>query len=275
MARLVVGHHALLVVGDHPARLHAGHHPLERRLEVASSRSLSRRSRPAKMAASLQMLARSAPVRPLVWRATSSRSMSSASGLPLRVHAEDLLAPREVGRGHEDLAVEATGPQQRGVQLVEQVRGARSPPARRRPPKPSSSTSSWLSVWSFSPDDVVAARGADRVELVDEHDRRRGLARLAEQPPDARRAEAREHLHERRRGLREEPGVGLVGHRLGQQRLARAGRAVEQDPLRAPWRRAAGTARGRAGTPRPRAARPWPPRRRPRRPSRSSPRTAA
>ena len=52
--------------------------------------------------------------------------------------------------------------------------------------------------------DVVAARGADRVELVDEDDRRRVLARLAEQAPDARRAEAGEHLDERRRRLREE-----------------------------------------------------------------------
>ena len=34
VARLVVGHHALLVLGDHAARLHAGDHALERGLEV-------------------------------------------------------------------------------------------------------------------------------------------------------------------------------------------------------------------------------------------------
>ena len=44
--------------------------------------------------------------------------------------------------------------------------------------------------------------------------------------------EAREHLHERRRRLREELRAGLVRDRLRQQRLARARRAVQQDPLR-------------------------------------------
>ena len=36
VAGLVVGDHPLLVLGDHPARLHAGDHPLERGLEVAA-----------------------------------------------------------------------------------------------------------------------------------------------------------------------------------------------------------------------------------------------
>ena len=79
---------------------------------------------------------------------------------------------------------------------------------------------------------VAGARCADRVELVDEHDRRRVLARLVEELPDARGAEAGEHLDEGRRALRVEGRAGLVGDGLGQQRLPRSRRAVEEDALR-------------------------------------------
>ena len=60
----------------------------------------------------------------------------------------------------------------------------------------------------------------------------RALRAIAEQAPDPGGAEADEHLDERRRGLGEELGVGLVRGRLGEQRLAGAGRAVQQDALR-------------------------------------------
>ena len=79
---------------------------------------------------------------------------------------------------------------------------------------------------------VAAAGLADRVELVDEDDRRRVLARLVEQLADPRRAEAGEHLDERRGALRVEARARLVRDRLRGQRLAGAGRAVEEDPLR-------------------------------------------
>jgi hypothetical protein len=39
------------------------------------------------------------------------------------VDLEDRLAAGDVGRGDEDLAIEAPGPQQRRVELVEQVGG--------------------------------------------------------------------------------------------------------------------------------------------------------
>ena len=79
---------------------------------------------------------------------------------------------------------------------------------------------------------VRAALAADGVDLVDEDDRRVVLTRDLEQPPDARGAEAGEHLDERRGRLRVEVRARLVGDRLGQQRLAGAGRAVEQDAAR-------------------------------------------
>ena len=80
--------------------------------------------------------------------------------------------------------------------------------------------------------DVGAAGGADRVELVDEEDRRGVLAGLLEEAPDPGGAEAGEHLDERGGRLAEEVGAGLVRDRLGEHRLAGAGRAVQEDPLR-------------------------------------------
>ena len=42
--------------------------------------------------------------------------------LVARVHVEDPLASTPIRRGHEDLAVEATRPQERLVELLEHVR---------------------------------------------------------------------------------------------------------------------------------------------------------
>src|SRR5207248_8158095 len=75
---------------------------------------------------------------------------------------------------------------------------------------------------------VAGALRADRVELVDEHDRRRVLARLGEELADARRTEAGEHLDERGRARGIEVRTRLVRDRLREQRLAGAGRAVQE-----------------------------------------------
>ena len=97
-----------------------------------------------------------------------------------------------------------------------------------RSSKPSISTSSWLSVWSFSRERSKPRLQADRVELVDEDDRRRVLLRDREQAADARRAEAGEHLDERARGLAEEVCAGLAARRPWRAASCRcrAGRAA-------------------------------------------------
>src|SRR4029079_18160871 len=83
---------------------------------------------------------------------------------------------------------------------------------------------------------AVEARAApahtDRVELVDEDDRRRVLARLVEKLADAGGAEAGEHLHERRRALRVERRARGMSDSLGEQRLPGPGRPVDEDALR-------------------------------------------
>ena len=147
------------------------------------------------------------------------------------VDVEDREAARDVGRRDEDLTVEAAGPQERGIELVEQVRRGHDDDAvagREAVHLDEQLVQRLLALGVV----VAAAPAADGVELVDEDDRGRGLARLVEQPPDAGGAQAGEHLDERRGGLREELGAGLVRGGLRQQRLARARRAVEQDALR-------------------------------------------
>ena len=106
------------------------------------------------------------------------------------------------------------------------------------------------------------AAHADGVELVDEDDRGRVLARLLEELADAGGAEAGEHLDERGGALRVEGRARGVRDRLREQRLAgaRAGRRGGCPSGRA--RRAGRTARVAGGSRRPPAARRRPPRRR-------------
>ena len=69
--------------------------------------------RPAKIAASLQRFARSAPVSPAVCRAIMAEVDVGGERLVARVHAEDRLATGDVGRGDEHLSIEAAGTEKR------------------------------------------------------------------------------------------------------------------------------------------------------------------
>ena len=149
VAGLVEGDHAALVLGQHAARLHAGHDPLERAVEVllverAAVRRGRRRSRPR-------------------WRcwpgrrrsgprsgARSSTGRRSSTGL-LRVWTFRIASrPVDVGRrrrgsgGRSAPGAAAPGRASRAGWTP------RSRPARRCEAKPSISTSSWLSVCSRS-----------------------------------------------------------------------------------------------------------------------------
>ena len=75
---------------------------------------------------------------------------------------------------------------------------------------------------------AVAAHGVD---LVDEDDAGRALLALLEQVADAAGADADEHLHEVGARNREERNVRLARNRAGQQGLARARRADQQNSL--------------------------------------------
>ena len=152
--------------------------------------------------------------------------------LPARVHLEDRLAAGQIRRGHEDLAIEASRPQQCGVEVLEPVRSAHHDHLVAVAEAVELDEQLVQRLVLLAVEAATGARHADGVELVDEDDRGRVLPRLLEELADPRRAEAREHLDERRGALRVEVGARLVGDGLGEQRLARAGRPVEEDALR-------------------------------------------
>ena len=70
------------------------------------------------------MFARSAPVRPEVWRASSARSTSAASGLPRVCTRRIASRPARSGGADVHLPVEAAGAKQRRVEVLEPVRRA-------------------------------------------------------------------------------------------------------------------------------------------------------
>ena len=143
------------------------------------------------------------------------------------VDLEDQLAVADVRRGDVDLAVEAARAQQRRVELVEQVgRRDHDDPAGRV--EAVHLDQQLVERLVLLAGDVHPPLAADGVELVDEDDRRLVLAGDPKQPADAGGAEAGEHLDERRGRLGVEAGARLVGDGLRQQRLAGAGRSVEQ-----------------------------------------------
>jgi hypothetical protein len=104
-----------------------------------------------------------------------------------------------------------------------------------RPEKPSISGEDLvqrLLLLARAADRHLAARAPDRVDLVDEDDRRRVLARLLEEVAHSRRADADDHLDELRGAHGEERHPGLAGDRLRQQGLPGARRADQQHTLR-------------------------------------------
>ena len=229
VAGLVVGDDALLVLVQHPARLHARDHALERAVEVLVVDPLraAARGEDRGLVADVREVGAGQAARLL----GDEREVDFPERLLAGVHAEHAFAPAHVRRRDEHLAVEAPRAQQRRVELVEQVRRGDHDhaPARGEAVHLDQQLVERLVLLAG---DVHPAPAADGVELVDEDDRRFVLAGDREQPADARGAEAGEHLHERRRRLREELRAGLVRDRLRQQRLAGPRRAVQEDPLR-------------------------------------------
>jgi hypothetical protein len=150
------------------------------------------------------------------------------------VQAQDLQAAVDVGVVDHDLPVEAAGAQERGIEDV----GAVGRPhhdeaaiAREAVHLDEDLVEGLLTLVVALPD-AGSALATGGVELVDEDDRRRGFACLAEQVADARCSDADERLDEVRAREREKRGVGFAGDGLREQRLAGARRPDQQDALR-------------------------------------------
>ena len=138
-----------LVLVERARRLHAGHDPLERVVEVALGDQSGARERAAVIAASLQMLASSAPVRPAVRRAILLEVDVSSSGLSRVCTPRIARRPLTSGGETKIWRSKRPGRSSAGSSFSSRFDAAITttwPPAA----KPSSSTSSWLSVCSRS-----------------------------------------------------------------------------------------------------------------------------
>ena len=226
--------------------LRAGHHPVDGRLDVGLPITSGRRRRAASRAASFIRLARSAPVKPGVRRASTSRSHVGSSGLPLACTSRIALRPSRSGAVDDDLAVEAAraaaGPG-RGCRAGWWPAIRITPCRRVEAVHLDEQLVERLLPLVVAAAEAGAAVAADGVDLVDEDDGRRLRLGLLEQVADAAGADADEHLDEVGARDREERHAGLAGHGPGEQRLAgarAARRAARPSGILAPiaWNRA-------------------------------------
>ena len=173
-------------------------------------------------------------MKPGVPAASVSRSMSRVERLALRVHLEDLAAAVPVGPVDDDLAVEAAGAEQRGVEDVGPVRGGDQDDVvlHLEAVHLDEQLVQRLLALVVAAAETGAAVAADGVDLVHEDDAGARLLGLLEEVAHARGADADEHLDEVGAGDGEERHARLAGDRAREERLAGAGRAVEQHALR-------------------------------------------
>eukprot|EP00962_Isochrysis_galbana_P021853 scaffold6456_cov98-Isochrysis_galbana.AAC.4 len=166
-----------------------------------------------------QISVMSAPEKPSVRSAYSSRCTSSSSG-DRRVHASKILTRhawsgsgrvehvRPVGGGDDEDRLLGADTVDLGQDLVDDPIAGLAPAGPTRP-----------------------ARLGDRVDLVKKQNARRGTTGLVEELPHVGLGLAEPHGEEFRALDRDEVRLDLVGDGLGHQRLAAAGRAVQQDAL--------------------------------------------
>ena len=167
--------------------------------------------------------------------------------------AQDVGASGGVRRRHVDQPLEAAGPQQRGVDQLGPVRRADHDDVAQRLRA--------VQLGEQGGDDAVgdpgvrrlAAARRQRVDLVEEHERGSGVRGSAEQLAD--RPLGLAHVLVEQLGALDGEHVELAGagERAQQERLAAAGRAVDEHAARRRRRRAGRTSRGSAAaTARPR-----------------------
>ena len=149
------------------------------------------------------------------------------------VDLEDLLAALAVGAVDGDLAVEAARAQQRRIEDVGAVGGRDQDDVvvHLEAVHLHQELVQRLLALVVTAAHAGAAMAADGVDLVHEDDAGGVLLGLLEEVADAAGADADEHLDEVRAGDREERDARLAGDGAGEQRLAGAGRPVEQHAL--------------------------------------------
>ena len=198
---------------------------------LMSSCDLSLRA--ASSAASLTRFSRSAPEKPGVPRAMTSRSTPRAERRLLGVHREDAGPPADVGPRNDDAAIEAARAQQRRIEHVGAVGGGDQDDAlvRLEAVHLDQQLVQRLLALVVTAAQARAAVAADGVDLVDEDDAGGVLLALLEQVAHAAGADAHEHLDEVRARDREERHARLARDRAREQRLAGSRRAHHQHAL--------------------------------------------
>ena len=145
---------------------------------------------------------------------------------------EDPAPPRGVRRADIDELVEPAGPQQRGVDQGRPVgRADHDDVLKLLEPVHLGEDRVDHPLGDLRLAEPAAARGHEAVELVDEDDRRRDLAGAIEQARDLLLAFAVPFAQEVRRFGGDEIRLALARRGLGEQGLAGARRAVEQEAL--------------------------------------------
>src|SRR5207248_5021875 len=150
-----------------------------------------------------------------------------------RVYLEDLQPTKLVRAIDQHLAIEASRTQERRVEDFGPVRCRDENEALRRIEAVhlDQKLVERLLFFVVSAQTVRAARATERVQLVDEDDRRSAGTRLLEKIAHARRADADEHLDELRAVDREERHARFARDCASEKRLARARRTDEQHAL--------------------------------------------
>ncbi len=157
-----------------------------------------------------------------------------ADPLVLAVDPEDREALFEIGKGNDDLAVEAPGTEQGGVEDVRTVRGGHDHDALGRIESVHlrEHLVEGLLTFVVPAAEAGTALAADRVDLVDEDDRRSLLAGGLEEVTNPAGADSDEHLHEVRTAHRHEGHSGFACDCAGEKGLAGSGRPDEENALR-------------------------------------------
>jgi len=152
------------------------------------------------------------------------------------VDPEDRLASTDIGLVHDDLAVEAASPKERGVEDLRAVGGGHDDDALGgvEAVHLDEELVQRLLALVVTTDEAGRAPAGlpDGVQLVDEDDAGRLLLGLLEEVAHARGPDADEHLDELRAREEKEGDVGLAGHGAREEGLAAAGGTDHEHALR-------------------------------------------
>ena len=223
MAGLVVGHDFPLLVADHEMPLRSHHHLLFRLFEILVRHGgvVVPRGDQGGFVHHVSQIRPDHSGHALGQHVELDRVVERDFAA-LHVDLKDLFPTYHVGPVDDDMAVEAAGTEQGGIEHVRPVGRADHDDGIRllEAVQPHQQLVQGLFPLVVSAAEAGAAVTADGVDFIDEDDARGVLPGLVEEIADAGGADPHEHLDEVRSAHAEEGHARLSGHGLGQQGLA-------------------------------------------------------